>query len=477
MRPPIYRGLTDYIFKHRIRFTTPAHKGIIKMKPESLTRLDVSARAGTDDLNNPRGFVLDGENQIAGIFGSHKSFYLTNGPDSGVYATLSSICKAGDKVIVDPECDKAVINAITILALIPIFMKRKQSSKYGILGGIDTEELDYLVERYRDAKLMIIASPTYHGVCANIKKAVEIAHTNKMLLMVDESLGAHFNFGKDFPETAVECGADIVVQSLSKTLGGFNGSGLLHISEKSMPEKIVRQQLAIYQGGSNSFAHVCSTENAILYAFKNSKKYLPLLRETERGRHIINHTTEILWFGTEYNNEAGIDETDPLKIVLNFSKLDISAKDAAKILETKYGIEPDSVDRDNIIFAVSLYNTPSEVRKLVDACAAIGKTANSKISLSEDVLKINKRKTVKVLPYKAFSCEGESVHYMDAEGRLLRKSLFVLPRGAAIAVSGEKLTKNHIDIIGEYIKNGADIDGIDDLHHIEVLSLSDSFGI
>ena len=270
---------------------------------------------------------------------------------------------------------------------------------------------------------------------------------NKMILMVDPSYGTHFNFGKDFPETAIECGADIVVESLSKTLGGFTGSGLMHISEKSVSEKAIREQLSIYQGGANSFAHVCTTENAIAYAFKNGKKYLPLMREIERGKYIINHTTEIMWFDTEYNNEANIDETDPMKIVLNFSKVDISAQDVAKILENKYGIEPDSIDRDNIIFQVSLYNPPSEVRKLVDSCVAIGKNADSKISLSEEILKINKRKNVKLLPYKAYNCKGESVHYMDAEGR-----------------------------INEYLKNGAVIEGIDDLHHIEVLSLSDSFG-
>ncbi len=477
MKLPIYQGLSDYLKKQKIRFMSPGHRGKIKMKAESLARLDLGVCDGIDDLNNPKSFVAEGENQIANIFGADKSFFLTGGCESGIYATLASVCKAGDKIIVDPECDKAFINAITMLALIPVFLKRKYSLKYDISGGIDTEELEYLTERYKDAKLVVIASPTFHGVCANIKKAIEIAHTKKMLLMVDESHGAHFNFDREFPETALECGADIVVHNISKTLGGFTGSGLLHISNDAISEKAIREQLYIYQGGNISFACLCTIENVIAYAFKKGKKYLPLLNEIERGKFIINHTTEIMWFDTEYNNGANIDQTDPLKIVLNFSKTDICVQDAAKILETKYGIVPEAQEKNNLVFSVSLYNTPFEVRKLVDACASIGKGAKSKIVLEEEIYRENKRKTVRVLPYKAFNCEGESVHYMDAEGRLLRKPLFKYPQGSAIAVPGEKLTADHIATIGEHLKSGACISGVDEMHHIEVLSLSDSFGI
>lgn len=477
MKAPIYQGLSEYIKNQKNRFASPAHRGKIKMKAESLTRLDLGPSAEVGDVINSKSFMADGENLIADIFGADKSFYLTGGSDSGIYAALASVCKAGDKIILDPECDKAFINAVTMLALIPVFLKRKYSLKYGISGGIDTEELEYLTERYKDAKMVVITSPTYYGVCANIKKAIEIAHAKKMLLMVDESHGAHFNFESAFPETALQCGADVVVHNISKTLGGFTGNGLLHIKDGAISEKSIREQLSIYQGAGSSFAYVCIAENAILYAFKKGKKYLPILREIERGKFIINHTTEIMWFDTEYNNGANVDETDQMKIVLNVSKIDMSVQDVVKILETKYGIVPEAIDRDNIIFSVSLYNTPSEVRKLVDSCAAIGRGAKTKVKLEDDTFRANKRKAVKVLPYKAFNCEGESVHYIDAEGRLLRKPLFKHPQGSAIAVPGEKLTADHIATIGEYLKSGAIISGIDEMHHIEVLSLSDSFGI
>lgn len=475
MKPPIYNGLMRYISKQRIQFTSPGHKGKVRMRADSLCRFDVSNPAETDDMHNPKGFVAESEQQIADMFGSDKSFYLTAGASGGIYAALASICSAGDKIIVDPECDKSVINAITILALIPVFLKRNHNRKYDISGGIDTEELEYLTEQHRDAKAMLITSPTYYGVCANIKKAAEIAHDKKMLLIVDEALGAHFTFGEGFPPTALDSGADIVIHSCSKTLGGFSGSGLLHVCGGCISESTVREQLAIFQGGSDSFASVCATENAVEYAFKNSKKYASLLKEIERGKHIINHSTDLLWFDSEYNNGSGIDEVDRMRIVLNFSKVDISAGDAAKILINKYGIEPETADQNNLVFSVSLYNTPTEIRKLVNSCVSVAKLATLKINLEEDEPAPHSRRVVKVLPYKAFNCEAENVHYRDSAGRLCRRMIYKLPHGTPLIIPGEKITDDHIAAIADIIGHGGMLSGLDSSHCIEVLSLSDSF--
>lgn len=477
MRPPIYNGLMKYISRQRVQFTSPGHKGKVRIKGESLCRLDVSGLSETDQVLSPKSFVLESEKMLANIFGADKTFYLTGGATCGVYAAIASVCKVGDKIIVDSECDKSVINAITHLALIPIFIKRSYNKKYDVCGGINTEELEYLTERHRDAKAVLITSPTYYGVCANIKKATEICHDKNMLLIVDEALGAHFSFSESFPESALECGADIVVQSLSKTLGGFTGSGLLHISTPLVSEDEIRQQLSFYQGGSGSLAFICASENAAMYAFKNSKKYLPLLKEIKRGREIINHNTDLMWFDAEFNIGSDISQIDPTRIVINFSKVDISAGDAATLLTNKYGIEPETADKDNLVFSVSLYNTPTEIRKLVNSCMSIAKIASSRYFLEDEEAETVRRKAVKVLPYKAFNCDGEKINYEISEGRLCRRMLYKYPHGTPVIIPGEKITAEHIEKIRSILKYGGSISGLDDNGDIEVLGLGDSFYI
>ncbi|MBQ4527543.1 MAG: PLP-dependent transferase [Clostridia bacterium] len=475
MKSPIYNRLMKYNSRRKIKFTAPGHKSKVRMRTESLCRLDLPYYQYFENGESTTTAIRAGEEQIAGIFGAERSFYLNNGAGLGIYAAIASVCKAGDKIIVDPECDRAVINALTLLALIPVFIKRSYNLKYDINGGINTEELEYLSEQHHDAKAMIITSPTYFGVCANIAKAAEIAHENNMVLIVDESLGAHFNFYDSFPEPALLHGADIVVHSCSETLGGFCGSGLLHINSKLVSPESVEEQLQMYQGSGGSSAFVCATENAIYYAFENGKKYQHLFREIERGKQLMNRNTDILWFDVEYNNGSNIDETDITKIVLNFSKVDISADDAAKILLRRYAIEADAVDGDNLVFSVSLYNTPTEMRRLVNSCMSIAKLASTKISIEDDEKTAPSRKRVQVMPFKAFNCDGEKVDFETAAGRLCRKIIYKIPQGTPIIIPGEKITQRHIDTIASILSHGGKVEGIDGQNRIEVLELGDSF--
>lgn len=475
MKSPIYNRLLKYTSKRKTKFTSPGHRGKVRMRAETLCRLDYPCfRSGSFDESTD-AILRAGEAELAGVFGAEKSFYLNSGTGVGICAAIASVCKAGDKIIVDAECDKSVINAITLLALIPVFIKRSYNIKYEFNGGINTEELEYLAEQHHDAKAIIITTPTYYGVCANVAKAAEIAHENNMVLIVDESLGIHFNFSQKFPEPALVCGADIVIHNCAQTLGGFFGSGLLHVNSRFVNEEALEEQLSMYQGNGGSMAFVCATENSLCYAFENEKKYQLLFKEIERGKYLINQSTDILWFDVEYNNGCNIDEIDITKIVLNFSKVDISAENAAKILSTRYAIVPDFTEGDNLVFSVSLYNTPTEVRKLVNSCVSIAKLASVKITLEDEEKTVPSRKRVQVMPFKAFNCEGEKVDFETSAGRLCRKMICKIPQGTPLIVPGEKITQKHIDLISDILSRGKRVEGMDELNRIEVLSLTDSF--
>jgi len=480
MRPPIYNLLMKYVSKQRIRFTTPGHKGKIRMKTDNLLSIDVEKIPYTDSNSSLENAIKTSETEISGIFSSSKSYYLSGGTTSGVYAVLSSVCAPGDKVIVDPECDKAVINAITVLALQAVFIKRSYCERYGINGGISTEKIEKAIKKCPDAKIIILTSPTYYGVCLNIKKACSLAHESGMLLMVDESHGAHFSFSEASPETALECGTDIVVHSLSKTLGGFKGSGLLHIAQSidSRTVSTIEANLEIYEGERASSAFLCASENILFYAFKNSYKYNIIFKELDRGRKIINSKTDILWFGIENGLGCDINLTDETKIVLNFSKVNMSAFEASVVLMDKYGIECDYADKENMVFSVSLYNTASEIRKLVNSILTISKLLKPKKEeyQAESVVDLFDEGPRAVMSsYKAFHSGGEWAKPDDAIGKICRKVICKMPQGTPIIIPGEKISSEQIDMINELKSMGVTIHGLGDDGRIEVLSLTDSF--
>ena len=99
----------------------------------------------------------------------------------------------------------------------------------GIQGGISPEEVEKKLQEHPEIKGVLIVSPTYDGVVSDIQSIADIVHAQGIPLIVDEAHGAHFSFGSGcFPESAISCGADLVIQSLHKTLPSLTQTAVLH---------------------------------------------------------------------------------------------------------------------------------------------------------------------------------------------------------------------------------------------------------
>ena len=77
-----------------------------------------------------------------------------------------------------------------------------------------------------DVKGAFVTTPDY-GICQPITELSTLLHCEGKILIVDEAHGTH-SFSKLLPETALEQGADICVQSFHKTLPALTQSAVLH---------------------------------------------------------------------------------------------------------------------------------------------------------------------------------------------------------------------------------------------------------
>ena len=124
---------------------------------------------------------------------------------------------------------------------------------FGIYKAIKPEELKDAMANNPDIKGVIMTSPTYEGVVSDIHGIASILHENKKILIVDEAHGAHFVFHESFPRSAVTEGADIVVNSLHKTLPALTQTALLHLNGNLINRERVKAFWNIYQTTSPSY--------------------------------------------------------------------------------------------------------------------------------------------------------------------------------------------------------------------------------
>ena len=132
---------------------------------------------------------------------------------------------------------------------------------FGIHGGISTANIADTLTKHPDTQLVVLTSPTYEGVVSDISAIADICHAQGIPLMVDEAHGSHFNYSEYFPTSATAFGADIVIQSLHKTLPSLTMTSLAHLNgglDQTWEE--MARQLAIFESSSPSYVLMASID-------------------------------------------------------------------------------------------------------------------------------------------------------------------------------------------------------------------------
>lgn len=94
------------------------------------------------------------------------------------------------------------------------------------------------------------------------------AHEHGIPLIVDEAHGAHLPFGgreNGFPEPALSMGADVVIQSLHKTLPCFTQTAVLHMKGDLADRERICRYLGMFQSSSPSYVFMAAMEQCIRF--------------------------------------------------------------------------------------------------------------------------------------------------------------------------------------------------------------------
>lgn len=161
------------------------------------------------------------------------------------------------------NCHKSVYHAIYLNELDPVYIYPKFDTEQGLSTEIDAEDVQKALEEHPKIRAVMIVSPTYDGVVSDIEKIAESVHEAGCLLIVDEAHGAHFGFDPYFPESANMYGADLVINSLHKTLPALTQTALLHVNGERVNRRKVKRYLDMLQTSSPSYILMASIDACI----------------------------------------------------------------------------------------------------------------------------------------------------------------------------------------------------------------------
>ena len=472
--------LEEYYNENYLPMHMPGHKRNIELLGEKLPyKIDVTEIDGFDDLHHASGIIKNIEEKAKKIYESKRSFILVNGSTCGILAGIRAIVNFKDKVLVARNCHKSVYNAIEINGLDPIYMLPKIGED-GIDRNIDCNEVEEKLKENKDIKLVILTSPTYEGVISNIKSIVEIAHRYNVPVLVDEAHGAHLRFMENLSDKeALKGGADIVIQSLHKTLPALTSTALLHIQGDLVKEENVARELAIFETSSPSYILMSSIEECLDIIENDGKE---LFRKYKENLNYFYNETKSLKKLKILGNEILEKENKKVendifydygKIVIKTDETNITGKELSNILRKDYKIELEMASIWYSIAMTSICDSKENFKRLIYAL----KDIDNKLKTEEKQQKIENKIDI-FLPQKEISIldaiknsNSKLENYKEVEGKISKEYIWVYPPGIPLITPGEVINKDIIKKIEGFEKAGIEVrTTFDKFPKIEVLN-------
>jgi len=457
----------------------PGHKGSAIYRRfgyteflEKMMDCDITEIPGADNLFQTEGILRAAQEKYAAIYGVKRSYLLINGTSCGVIAAVMASVPKGKKVVMARNSHKAIFNSLVLADIQPVYAYPEIIPAYGISGGITADEIERCLTENPDAESVILPSPNYYGICSDIRAIAEVVHRHGKVLIVDQAHGAHLKFFQDFgftsmPESAEQQGADIVVNSIHKTLASFTQSAVLNLTSDRVDHYVLEDKLQMLESTSPSYLLMGSLEiNAEL--LKEHGK--TLMTEWYEGLMYFYREAKnmpgLRLIGSPMDTDAGI-RMDITKINLDLSAVGIDGARLEELLIER-GIYAELTTGPILMCMTGIGNSMKDMQRLLDALNDISRSAGVPAAVAAAAA----HPAVNVLKEKLLLFpvpqDKERIPLLEGAGRICASSIIPYPPGIPFICPGEQLTEEVIQYIKKLRDAGEKVIGINDLGEITV---------
>lgn len=497
----LYEKLTQYSKIDWYPFHMPGHKRRIKdgINPYLY---DITEIDGFDNLHEPEEIIKEEMKVAMQFYQSDATYFLVNGSTCGLLSAICALTSKGEKILVARNCHKSVYHAIFLNELQPIYIYPEYIDEFGINGGISPEVMRDILDRNRDIHVVIITSPTYEGVVSDIKTIADIVHERGAVLIVDEAHGAHFGMHEIFPVSALRYGADVVIQSVHKTLPSLTQTALLHIKGDRANLKEVERYLHIYQTSSPSYVLLSSITRCIKMAQESMgnglfDKYAARLKNFYKQSENFNNIQIIQ---DNIKGKNSVHHFDMSKIVISVKNSNLTAKSVYQRLRNHYHLQLEMCAGDYMIAMTSFIDTDEGFERLYKALEEIDESINdmNHNNFDKDMFWNNDEKkfckknigkesgiednTIFRMPQAivlkktsdAIGLHTKMVELKDAKGRMSAEYIYLYPPGIPVVAPGEMITGEVIELIKNYRRAGLDIHGTE-VENAQYITIADVY--
>ena len=438
MKSDLLNALENYAGCGRIPMHMPGHKRNGALFPELVqlgAELDITEIDGFDNLHGACGILGEAMARASRLWHSDRSYFLVNGSSCGILAGIRALTRRGDTVLVSRASHKSVYHAMELCGLRPVFLMPETDGESGLPLSISPAAVEEALQAHPETALVILCSPTYEGVVSDVASIAQIAHDRHIPLLVDEAHGAHLSLHPAFPAGAVFCGADVVVQSLHKTLPSLTQTAILHVRRDLVDTALLEHQLYVCEKSSPSYLLLASMDACVSRLAGDGAVMDGWAQRIADFDNCIKSMTHLRIPGHNAPLPDGVFAYDPSKIWVFVSGTSMSGGALGAFLR-EAGIEPEMIGRDGVLLMTGAGDRAEDLRRVADALRqADARCTGGAVSPPSPM-----RRPRSVLDAEtALSCPWEMLPLGEAVGRLSAEYVWAYPPGIPLLVPGERV--------------------------------------
>lgn len=501
---PLYEKLAAYGASDFYAFHMPGHKRLVG-EFENPYKIDITEIDGFDDLHHPEadGVLTEAQRRAAQVFGAEETHFLVNGSTAGILSAISGCTRRDGTILMARNCHRSAYHGAELRGLRTVYLYPQYIEKLGINGAVLPEDVENALKKAQadtELQAVMIVSPTYDGVCSDVRRIAEICHRYRVPLIVDQAHGAHFPFSGYFPEDAVSAGADVVIHSVHKTLPSMTQTALLHVQGPLVNREQIRRFLSIYQSSSPSYVLMASIDACVELLereggalFAKHERELRAFRESCRDLKWLylaglDSETDGVWQDQEKAAEFGwTADFDRSKLLISARKANRAGahrngEELSALLRERYHIQMEMSGPDYVVGIAGIADSEEGVRRLSEALHEIDQNIAAEIQNrtfyqgeKREIAAIDEKAVSQTCPennalprLEPFLTLSEAVE-AEAVRRPLRACrdavagtyVYLYPPGIPVLAPGERVTEELLRRVEEWLAAGYDVHGLE----------------
>ena len=466
---PYLDAIVAYAERDPGRFHVPGHKGGEGADPELVAALSEPAfkydiPAGIEGVDiGPDSPFQQAQRLAAEAWGAKRSWFLISGASQGNHAACLALRHAGRGVLAQRNIHSSTVDGIVLAGLEPAFVAPELDSELGIAHCLTPESLAGALDESPGVVAALTVSPTYFGAVADVRGLAEVAHSQGVPLVVDEAWGAHLRFSPELPESALECGADLVLSSVHKLFGSLTQSAILHLGrDEYIDPDVIDRCVTLTESTSPSALLTASLDAARRQAAVSGAE---LLHETiagvKRAREEIRRIPGLEVLDERLIGRPGVHAWDPLRLAVDVRGTRSTGTRIGTLMREQDDVNLELVSENVIVavFGIGEDVTRSAPRLVDGLRHAVETLGGEEEPHSAPLTPPPPWGALEMPPRQAVLGEQEVVPFADAVGRIAAESLAAYPPGIPNVLPGERLTRETVDYINEVVEHGGWVRG------------------